>query len=84
MVEAFDRTIGLNLLKLSHVQDSKTDLGGKRDRHEHIGRGFIGAPGLASLLATPAFRSLDWILETESESRAADIAELRRIRKETA
>jgi len=79
MLEEFDRTIGLNLLKLSHVQDSKTDLGGKRDRHEHIGGGFIG-DGLKALLDTKEFRHIDWILETESDGRNEDIKHLKYIR----
>ena len=79
MLEEFDRTIGLNLLKLSHVQDSKTDLGGKRDRHEHIGDGFIG-DGLKVLLGTKEFRHIDWILETEIDKRGEDIKHLKHIR----
>ena len=80
MLAAFDDSIGLGWLKLSHVQDSKTDLGGRRDRHEHIGKGCIGREGLGSLLATAPFRALDWILETESEGRSEDIAALRTMR----
>ena len=76
----FERIIGLRLLKLSHVQDSKTDLGGKRDRHEHVGMGFIGRDGLTALLKTPEFMGIDWILETESEGRDRDIATLKEIR----
>jgi deoxyribonuclease-4 len=76
----FDDTLGLELLKLSHVQDSKTDLGGHKDRHEHVGKGFIGRDGLAALLATPEFRRIDWILETESDGRANDLKALRDIR----
>lgn len=81
VLEGFDRTIGLQWLKMSHVQDSKTDLGGKRDRHEHIGSGHIGFDGLKSLLTTPEFSRIDWILETESEGRAEDIELLRGIRR---
>ena len=80
MLDQFDRTIGLSWLKLSHVQDSKVDVGGKRDRHEHIGRGFIGNAGLQALLDTPPFRSIDWILETESDDRPTDIQTLQKIR----
>lgn len=82
ILKQFDKTIGLKWLKMSHVNDSKTDLGGKRDRHEHIGEGFIGRQGLASLLTTPEFMSIDWILETETEGREKDIAALTSIRAE--
>jgi deoxyribonuclease-4 len=84
MLEEFDRHIGLELLRVSHVQDSKTDLGGRKDRHEHIGNGFIGSEGLRMLLGTATFRGIDWILETESEGRSEDVATLKRMRAETA
>ncbi len=77
----FDDAIGLSWLKLSHVNDSKTPLGGHKDRHEHLGAGHIGKDGLAALLETPAFREINWILETEPEGRAGDIATLEKIRK---
>lgn len=80
VLQEFDRLIGLEWLKMSHVNDSKTALGGKRDRHEHIGQGFIGIDGLAAILTTPAFAQIDWILETESEGRLDDIATLKGLR----
>lgn len=80
VLERFDKHIGLEYLKLSHVQDSKVDIGGKRDRHEHIGDGFIGEKGLASFLQTPEFLAIDWILETEHEKIAQDIKKLKQIR----
>lgn len=82
ILKQFDKTIGLEWLRMSHVNDSKTDLGGKRDRHEHIGQGFIGRQGLASLLTTPEFGGIDWILETETEGREKDVAALTSIRAE--
>lgn len=80
VLQEFDKTIGLEWLKMSHVNDSKTDLGGKRDRHEHIGKGFIGYDGLANLLTTPEFARIDWILETENEGRREDVDALKAIR----
>lgn len=77
----FDTTIGLEWLTMTHVNDSKTDLGGKRDRHEHIGKGFIGKEGLASLLTTPEFARIDWILETETEGRLEDVITLKGLQK---
>lgn len=80
VLKEFDSLIGLEWLKMTHVNDSKTDLGGKRDRHEHIGQGFIGKEGLASMLTTAEFARIDWILETETEGRAGDVAALTDIR----
>lgn len=80
ILREFDNTIGLQWLKLTHVNDSKADLGERKDRHEHIGLGHIGTAGLSELLKTPQFSRIDWLLETQSEGRDADIAALRHIR----
>ncbi len=80
MLQQFDQTIGLEFLKLTHVNDSKVDLGMKRDRHEHIGQGFIGRDGLTSLLQTPEFMKIDWLLETEDDLREKDVKILKGIR----
>jgi deoxyribonuclease-4 len=47
----FDKIIGLKWLKMSHVNDSKIDLGGKKDRHEHIGEGKIGEKGFKAIIS---------------------------------
>ncbi len=80
MLKDFDKKIGLEYLKLSHINDSMVDLGGKRDRHEHIGDGFIGIDGLTSLLKTGPFQKIDWLLETEDSKREEDIKILKQIR----
>ncbi|MDO8676519.1 MAG: TIM barrel protein, partial [Candidatus Azambacteria bacterium] len=79
-LKEFDEKIGLEYLRLTHVNDSKVDLGGKRDRHEHIGDGFIGRNGLAIILNTAEFRKIDWLLETDDLKRQADIEILKEIR----
>ena len=76
----FDKHIGLKYLKLTHGNDSKFDLGGKHDRHEHIGRGFLGRGGIEAILKTPEFSRIDWILETEDEGREKDVQALKKIR----
>jgi deoxyribonuclease-4 len=47
--------IGLENVPVIHVNDSKTPLGGRVDRHEHIGRGKIGAEAFARILRHPRF-----------------------------
>ncbi len=80
VLKEFDKNIGLKYLKLTHVNDSKVDLGGKRDRHEHIGQGFIGDEGIKSILQTPEFLDIDWLLETEDNGREIDVKKLKQIR----
>ncbi len=75
----FDEKIGLQYLRLTHVNDSKADLGGKKDRHEHIDKGYIGYEGLENLLTSKPFMAIPWILETESEGRPADVTALKKM-----
>jgi deoxyribonuclease-4 len=69
-----DARMGLERLRLLHVNDSKTPLGSNRDRHELVGRGLIG-DGLATFLGHPAFQSLPAIVETW-EDKGADTDDL--------
>ncbi|HUC52622.1 MAG TPA: deoxyribonuclease IV [Candidatus Cybelea sp.] len=48
-------TIGLDNVPVIHANDSKIDLGGRVDRHEHIGKGKIGAQAFARILQHPRF-----------------------------
>ncbi len=63
-MESFDRIIGLAQLKALHLNDSKEDLGSRRDRHEHIGKGHIGLEGFRHVLNDPHLAGLPGLLET--------------------
>jgi deoxyribonuclease-4 len=52
-VEHIDRTIGLERVPVFHLNDSKISLGGRVDRHAHIGKGKIGAEAFRRLLTHP-------------------------------
>ncbi|TSC91080.1 MAG: deoxyribonuclease IV [Parcubacteria group bacterium Licking1014_17] len=80
MMTEFSDKVGIDALKLVHVNDSVYPLGSKKDRHEHIGKGEIGEEGLAILLKTKEFSQIDWIIETEGEGRQKDIEILKKIR----
>jgi deoxyribonuclease-4 len=70
----FDDILGFSRLALVHVNDSRRKLGSRVDRHEHIGKGEIGAEGFRMLMNDPRFRALPKILETEkSEDMHEDI-----------
>jgi len=64
LLRAFDRIIGLDLLKLFHINDSKKGLGSKMDRHDHPGDGFIGLQPFSFFLNDPMFADLSFLLET--------------------
>ncbi len=61
---AFDRVVGLERLKALHLNDSKGELGGRRDRHQHIGQGHIGLAGFRHVLHDPRLADLPALLET--------------------
>lgn len=64
VIKNFDEIIGLNLLKCLHMNDSKKPLGSKVDRHEHIGRGFIGKAGFKNIMNDKRLLHIPKILET--------------------
>jgi deoxyribonuclease-4 len=65
-LEDLDRRIGLERLRVLHVNDAATPLGSNRDRHAVVPEGEL-AQGLATFLGHPAFRNLPAIIETWPE-----------------
>lgn len=77
----FDKLIGLKKLVASHCNDSKIELGGHKDRHEHLGDGFIGLPGFKAIVAHPKLQHIDLILETPIDDGVKkDLAFLKKFR----
>jgi len=64
----FDAVIGLNRLKLIHINDSKRKLGSRVDRHEHIGQGLLGTTAFSFFLRSPLLKDLPFLLETPKET----------------
>jgi deoxyribonuclease-4 len=87
----FDRTVGLDRIKVFHLNDSKKPCGSRVDRHEHIGKGCLGLEPFRRLLNDPRFSTLPMLLETpkletpESKRRSDadpwDVRNLRTLRK---
>ncbi|MEJ2325143.1 MAG: deoxyribonuclease IV [Nitrospirota bacterium] len=73
--------VGLGMLKLIHLNDSKGEAGSRRDRHEHIGRGKIGARALERFIRHKPFARTPIILETPKKSESDDAANLAAVRK---
>jgi len=77
----FDAAIGLPRLRVLHLNDSKTDLGSRVDRHQNIGDGCIGTDGFAEIVNHPALAGLPGLLEVPGLSgRGPDAANLDRLR----
>ena len=64
VLEEFDSIIGLNRLKVLHINDSKNPMGARKDRHENIGFGHIGFDALNKVIHHPLLSSVPKILET--------------------
>lgn len=60
----FDRLVGLDRIKVFHLNDSKKPCGSRVDRHEHIGKGCLGLDTFRRLLTDPRFDRLPMLLET--------------------
>ena len=67
VLEQFDKTIGLNKLKAIHLNDSKNPLGSHKDRHEKIGKGYIGLETIIKIINHPNLKQLPFYLETPNE-----------------
>jgi deoxyribonuclease-4 len=63
----FEEVVGIDRLKVVHLNDSKGTLGSKLDRHENIGKGKIGRKGIRDFLHYPGIRDRPLIMETPYE-----------------
>ena len=75
----FDKIIGLSRLKAIHLNDSMNPPGSRKDRHQKIGLGTLGAETFRRIVRHPALRNLQFILETPNDlpGYAAEIRMLR-------
>jgi deoxyribonuclease IV len=71
-MDEFDQIVGLELIKCFHFNDSKFDLGERKDRHAHIGQGFIGREGFANFLNDPRWENHPAHLETPKTEKDDD------------
>lgn len=66
--DEFNEVVGFNYLRGMHLNDSKKELGSHVDRHDSIGKGFIGFPFFEKLMKDPRFDNMPLILETIDET----------------
>ncbi|MCH4382631.1 deoxyribonuclease IV [Staphylococcus haemolyticus] len=64
VLNEFDKIIGLDRIKVVHVNDSKNEQGAHKDRHENIGFGHIGFDALNYVVHHDVFKDIPKILET--------------------
>ena len=77
--EEFDRIIGLDRLRAFHLNDAKAGYQSRKDRHEHIGEGNLGALPFKLLLNDSRFADVPMVIETPKmeEMHATNLAVLR-------
>lgn len=72
-LEEIEKYVGLERLKVIHLNDSKFPLGSRKDRHMHIGKGYIGLEGFRVLVNHKCLKDLPFILETPKNDEKDDI-----------
>jgi deoxyribonuclease-4 len=68
----FDSVIGLDQIRCFHFNDSKHPLDSRRDRHEHIGQGFLGTDAFANFVNDPRWADHPAHLETPKTEKDDD------------
>lgn len=81
LLKEFDKIIGLDKLKLIHLNDSKGKVGSNIDRHEHIGKGEIGLEAFKRFINHPKLKSLPYILETPKKTPKDDPMNIATVKK---
>ena len=80
LLAEFDARVGLDRLRMVHLNDSRSALGSRSDQHTHLGGGHIGTEGLARLLVHPGLAHTAYIIETPGMEEGWDAVNLARAR----
>lgn len=80
-VKALEATIGIKNVRVIHANDSKTPFESHADRHEHIGKGFIGEAGFRGIVRHPQLKNIPFICETPLDKPGDDVMNITIMRK---
>jgi len=72
VMSEFDEIVGRDMLCGMHINDTKFDLASKKDRHESLGKGFLGLKTFENIINDPRTDDIPLVLETIDESIWAD------------
>jgi deoxyribonuclease IV len=81
VTDRIDELLGRDQVTMLHLNDSRTVVGSRLDRHEHIAAGNLGSTGMGALLADPWLRALPTYLETPGMDSGYDLINLDRVRQ---
>ncbi|MGH9328633.1 MAG: deoxyribonuclease IV [Terriglobia bacterium] len=76
-----DSSVSLESVRIIHANDSKTAFNSHNDRHEHIGKGYIGAEAFGRIVGHPKLRAIPFICETPLDRPGDDKRNIRMLRK---
>ena len=81
VIDDIDSEIGLDNVRMLHLNDAKYELGSGRDRHDNIGKGEIGTEGFLRFFGYAGMSGKPMIMETPELPRNEELEELRLLRK---
>lgn len=79
LLQQIDSRFGLRIIKVVHMNDSKVKLGSNKDRHQHIGMGYIDIAAFKKILRDDRLEEAVAVLETPHEKRESDNEDFDRI-----
>ena len=79
--DEFDKYVGIEDLKILHLNDAKGDIGCNLDRHYHLGLGGIGEKGIAAVVKFANKRKIPIILETPIDDDRDDFENIRKAKE---
>lgn len=79
-LQEIEEDLGLDSVKVLHLNDSKDEKGSEKDNHEDIGYGNIGEIGFENIVNCDEFEDLPMVLETPSDNRASYKENIEKIR----
>ena len=80
LLEDIESAVGLDLIKLIHLNDTRDLLGSHHDRHFHIGKGNIGIDGMRRIINHAKLKDVPFILETPKDNEDSDKVNLSVVR----
>lgn len=81
VLTSFDRAVGMEHLRLIHLNDSKVAFGARVDRHWHIGQGHLGSDAIRRMIRHPKLQDLPFILETPKKTVEDDRRNLAAVKR---
>jgi len=80
LLEQIEQQIGIDRLKILHLNDAQKEAGSRVDRHQHIGLGTIGKTGFSNIVRHPLLKELPGIMETPVNDQGDDEDNMKMIR----